>query len=125
MRARKRCIQEYAKVQNGMRVLDIGCGPGYVLDYLPRVSYYGFDVSPEYIGYASRKYGARGRFYCRPFDAPIARTLEPFDLILMTGLLHHLEDQEAIELLGLSRQVLTNVGRLVTLDPCYKAVNRG
>jgi SAM-dependent methyltransferase len=122
MRARQRCLQDYAKVRPGMRVLDIGCGPGYLIEYLPTVSYYGFDISAKYINYATRKYGDRGKFYCQRFDALIAKTLEPFDLILMTGLLHHLEDREAIDLLGLSKQVLGTTGHLVTLDPCY---NRG
>ena len=35
-RARKKCIEEYARVEPGMRVLDIGCGPGYVVQYLPK-----------------------------------------------------------------------------------------
>jgi SAM-dependent methyltransferase len=119
MRARKRCIQEYAQVRPGMRVLDIGCGPGYLIEYLPAVSYYGFDISAKYINYATRRYGDRGKFYCQRFDAAIAKTLGSFDLILMAGLLHHLEDQEAIDLLGLSKEVLSTTGHLVTLDPCY------
>jgi SAM-dependent methyltransferase len=58
MRARKRCIQEYANVRQG--VLDIGCGPGYLIEYLSKVPYYGFDISAEYINYATRKYGDSG-----------------------------------------------------------------
>ncbi|HYB76961.1 MAG TPA: class I SAM-dependent methyltransferase, partial [Candidatus Bathyarchaeia archaeon] len=42
-------IGEYVKPQPGNRILDIGCGPGHVLPYLPEVEYTGFDLSPQYI----------------------------------------------------------------------------
>jgi cyclopropane fatty-acyl-phospholipid synthase-like methyltransferase len=119
--ARKKCIEEYARVESGMRVLDIGCGPGYVVQYLPKVRYFGFDISEAYIDYAKQKYGTRGAFFAQRFDANMATKLGPFDLILMAGLLHHLNDAEAAELLDLSKQAISSTGRLITLDPCYHA----
>jgi SAM-dependent methyltransferase len=91
-----------------------------VLDYLPQVQYHGFDISPRYIVYARRKYGKVGRFYCQRFDAAATKELEPFDLVLMAGLLHHLNDQELLNLLALSKQALKSAGSLVTLDPYYE-----
>ena len=120
-RARRKCIDEYAHPQAGMRVLDIGCGPGYVLEYLPRVAYHGFDTSEDYIAYARRKYGERGKFYCQRFDAAMAKELGPFDLVLMAGLLHHLNDAEVVDVLDVSKQSLAKNGNLITLDGCYEA----
>jgi SAM-dependent methyltransferase len=45
-----------------MRVLDIGCGPGYMVEYLRGATYFGFDINSRYIAYA-KKYGGRGSFY--------------------------------------------------------------
>jgi len=119
--ARKKCIEEYARVEPGMRVLDIGCGPGYVVRYLPKVRYFGFDISAQYIKYAKQKYGTQGTFFAQRFDANMAAKLGPFDIILMAGLLHHLNDVEAVDLLDLSRRAISSTGRLITLDPCYYA----
>ena len=41
-----------------------------------------------------------------------------FDLILMLGLLHHLNDAGASRLLAQAQQLLDTTGRLVTLDAC-------
>ena len=34
MNARDRCMREHVDLRNGMRVLDVGCGPGYVVALL-------------------------------------------------------------------------------------------
>ena len=34
MKSRKICLGEYAEIQSGHRVLDVGCGPGYALELL-------------------------------------------------------------------------------------------
>jgi SAM-dependent methyltransferase len=42
-----------------------------------------------------------------------------FDIVLATGVLHHLDDEEARELFRTAREALRPGGRLVTLDGCY------
>ncbi len=120
-RARRLCVEQYAGPRPRLRILDIGCGPGYVVEYFPDPIYVGFDVESKYIEYAENQYGNRGDFYCRPLDADAVTTLEPFDLVLMTGVIHHLNNSEAADLLALSRRALKDRGaRLITLDPCYQ-----
>ena len=99
-------------------VLDVGCGPADVLDYLPALTYWGFDISTRYIELARRKYGAQGNFLCKLLEQSDLPTLPRFDIVIASGLLHHLEDVEARQLLSLAHQALKPGGRLVTIDPC-------
>ena len=39
-----------------VKVLDIGCGPAEVLNYIPNSVYYGYDIDPRSINYAKKKY---------------------------------------------------------------------
>lgn len=115
--ARRRIVRDFLRPSQGARILDVGCGPGAILDYLPEdVDYVGYDLNPKYIEEARRKYPGRGRFFCARVDeAPD----EPggFDLVLATAILHHLDDAEAGVLMAGARRHLRPGGSLVTLDP--------
>lgn len=113
-------LTEYVKPAPGDKVLDLGCGPADVLDYLPAVNYTGLDISPEYIHSARQRFGSRGRFLCGDVgQATIAGEQGSFDLVLATGVLHHLDDAQASQLFALARLALRPTGRLVTYDGCY------
>jgi SAM-dependent methyltransferase len=118
-RARKRCIDEFAFPVAGERVLDVGCGPGFVIDYLPKVDYVGFDIDRRYIDYAKRRYGDRGDFHCMELTADRAANLGTFDLVLLNGVLHHLDDATALDLLSILASCLKPSGRVMTLDGCF------
>jgi SAM-dependent methyltransferase len=113
-------LDEYVKPVERERVLDIGCGPADILSYLPHVDYTGLDISPEYIAAAKTKFGSQGRFLCGDIGTvTIEREHGTFNLVLATGVLHHLDDERAVKLFELARVALAPGGRLVTYDGCF------
>jgi cyclopropane fatty-acyl-phospholipid synthase-like methyltransferase len=116
----KTYLVEYVKPTPGDKILDIGCGPADVLNFLPAVNYTGLDISPEYISSAKKRFGSRGRFFCGDVGlAAIAGEQGTFNLVLAIGVVHHLDDAQAARLFDLARTALCPTGRLVTYDGCY------
>jgi SAM-dependent methyltransferase len=110
-------IVEHVRPTGGDRILDLGCGPGELLEHLPScVSYVGVDISAEYIVRARAR--ARRDSEFRVGDATaIDRDLRGFDLVLAFGVLHHLDDVQARQLFDGVAEALRPGGRTVTVDP--------
>jgi len=101
-----------------MKVLDIGCGPADILAYLPGVDYWGFDISPSYIARARSRFGSDGHFESRMVGESDLAVLPAFDVVLAIGVLHHLDDAVAGQVMQLAHRALVAGGRLLTIDPC-------
>jgi SAM-dependent methyltransferase len=112
-------IEEYARPKAGDKILDIGCGTADILEYLPDVDYLGLDVEQRYIDAAVKRYGNRGKFICRKISSDAIREPSSFDIVLAKGVLHHLNDEEAVQLFELARNTMKPEGRLITMDGCY------
>lgn len=117
--ARRRFVRGHVRVADGGRVLDVGCGPADLLPHLPDVTYVGFDANPAYIEAARARHGARGTFRCARVHEEALDAHAGYDVVLASGLLHHLDDEEGERLFVLARRALRPGGRLVTLDGCY------
>jgi SAM-dependent methyltransferase len=114
-RMREICLEMLAP-QAGERILDVGCGPAYYLGDLPKVEYYGFDTDQRYIEHARSRFGDRATFFAEEYTRAHAERLGKFDGILLMGLLHHLDDATAHELLAVAADSLKPGGRVVALD---------
>lgn len=103
-------------------LIDVGCGPGEVLSFLPveGFQYTGYDLSPQYIEQARQRFGYRAQFYCQIFDEKSVLEIgAQVDGVLAIGLLHHLEDEVVLQLLKQIQSTLKPHGKLFTVDCCY------
>lgn len=122
---RKWLARNFWRCSGGEKVIDMGCGTGWALDYLPdSVNYIGFDISEEYIHKAREKVNKKARFLvgtAHEFIDNIESPLNMADLILCNGLLHHLDDEEALKVLMIAKNIMSPTGRLVCLEPTFLA----
>lgn len=118
-RSRIECVAEYIRPKASDRVLDCGCGPADLLEYLPDVDYVGIDIDADYIAEARSRFGDRATFRLGSLGMETMTEEAHYDLVLAWGVLHHLADEQVREFMSLARRSLKPTGRLVTLDPCY------
>jgi SAM-dependent methyltransferase len=115
-RGRRSVVRDHVRPRPGARVLDLGCGPGELVEHLGDVRYVGVDVSDRYIARARQAFGDRAEF--RVGDATrLDEDLRDFDVVLAFGVLHHLDDQSALRLLSGAKAALGQGGRFVSVDP--------
>ncbi|MFL6246846.1 MAG: class I SAM-dependent methyltransferase [Thermoanaerobaculia bacterium] len=121
--ALERFVREFVRPADGARVLDVACGTGALLQYLPEsVQYVGYDLNPDYIDAARRRYGSRGRFVCaRVGEEPDEIATGTFDVVVAVAVLHHLSETDADHLLRMAARTLSSAGSCVTIDPTLHA----
>ena len=116
----RRFIHEMVRPISGERVLDIGCGVGASLRYMPdSVDYLGVDISEPYIARAKADSGLRGKFICADITTLDAGVLGMFDRAFCFGVLHHLSDIMVAQAVNFVRRVVKPGGVFVSIDPCY------
>ncbi len=117
--ARQEFVEHYVRPQHGTRVLDIGCGTGEIVTVLPEVSYVGYDLSSAYIEKARAIFGDRGTFCVGDVGEMSSALSGKFDIVLAMGLLHHLDDHQALQLFSTAYEVLASGGRIISIDPAF------
>ena len=106
-------IRRQLRVRQGLRTLDLGCGPGAFADLFAGDDYVGIDMNARYIDHARKT--RQGAFIvgdARNVELPDAR----FDQILIFGLLHHLPDDDVRAVLAECRRLLGKDGRILVIE---------
>lgn len=104
-------IQNTFAAELRQRVLDVGCGTGLHAPRFNSDCYHGVDLSDRYIHEARRKHPTHR------FDVCDARQLsfcdDFFHTVLISGLLHHLNDDDVLATLSEAQRVLAPSGSIV------------
>ena len=108
-------------IPNGGRVLDLGCGFG---DYAPFFSghghYVGIDHNAQYIETArALNGGGDATFIVADVVDPVVSDYGPYDLVMISGVLHHLPSDAILTLARNVRSLLTPAGKFVALEAVF------
>ncbi|MBF0417774.1 MAG: class I SAM-dependent methyltransferase [Magnetococcales bacterium] len=112
---------DWIRPRPGDRLLDLGCGVGSLLAYLPQVQFVGVDHNADYIERARQRFGKRGTFLTVDLNR---LQYDPgwiggFQIITLICVTHHLSDSEVLALFGTLGKFLAPEGRLCLVDPCF------
>lgn len=107
-------VLRHNELRGARRVLDVGCGPGTNTAHFQNSEYVGIDINPRYVTWARRRYGrefvvADIRTYAFPDD-------RKFDLALVNSFLHHVDAEEARQILGAVMRTVAPGGTIHILD---------
>ncbi len=119
--AHRRFVDEYVRPFSGACVFDIGCGPGTLCRFLPEdVRYVGYDFNRRYIAMAQENIGHRGEFFCQHIsEGNPHRLAGEFDIVIAAHVLHHLNNNEARDLINSAYLHLKPGGIFVSIDATY------
>jgi 2-polyprenyl-3-methyl-5-hydroxy-6-metoxy-1,4-benzoquinol methylase len=116
-------VTDYIRPFDGFKILDIGCGTGEYIHHIEQhcknFEYYGFDGEGVYIDYAKKLFKGQSNihFYHKILTEESIKEFNNFDIVIATGVMHHLYYPDIVSLLKLSKLALKPGGRLVTYDP--------
>ena len=114
-------VTEFLSVPDGARVLDLGCGYGDIARFfVNRCSYLGIDSNESYVKEAQRRNShTNAEFLLADLSDEVVKRRGPFDLVILSGVLHHLTSEQVIALASASEELLSPTGRFVAIEPVF------
>jgi 2-polyprenyl-3-methyl-5-hydroxy-6-metoxy-1,4-benzoquinol methylase len=112
-----RYLERRVPLEGGMRVLDVGCGTGAILEHLAKhCDAYGQDFSPKAVDFC-RQRGLKN-LYAGPLSTYEPES--PFDLITMLDVVEHVDDD--LGFLKDARRLLRPEGSVLITVPAYPSL---
>lgn len=80
-------VEDYINIQQGLNILDYGCGLGYLFEYLKKryadLDYHGYDFVDEFIKHCNEKYSSTNARFS--VINPTEKIKEEFDVVFASG----------------------------------------
>lgn len=115
-------VDQYLHVQPNSSILDLGCGVGDFCKYfVPESRYLGIDSNRRYIETAQRNCNdSNATFLCGDISTIDLNEYGPFDLVMMSGVMHHLDSSSVIDSLKPIAELLSESGRFFAIEPVFE-----
>jgi hypothetical protein len=120
-KAAQKIVETYIGDSTGLAVVDIGSGDSSFLRFINPISYTAIEPNSSYLDSATRTFGDRLTPLNMGVGDPRLNSLDlRADLVLILGVLHHLDDNLASTCLDLARRFLKNEsGKVVILEAVF------
>ena len=121
-------IRQIPNNKNSIRILDIGCATGRLLDKLAKRGYTnlsGIDLAPRIIEIAREKlskHNIKVELSVADTEDKLPWSDNTFNVVMLTGVIHHF--YRLYDALKESYRVLDNQGILIISDPYFPAIVR-
>lgn len=112
----------------GMKVIDVGCGPGYYSLEIARNGYHvkGIDIADKAINTARETLASSPQdpnFGSLSYEVgSIEQVSGTYDVVLFTGVIHHFDNPD--ELIEKAMKLLAPGGLLICFEPCHERWRR-
>lgn len=121
--ATERCYtfiyDEFLQIRPGHKVLDLGCGPAKARPWLPEdISYTGIDFNERHLETARKLY-PNDIFLSGDLGTLDMEEKGQYDVVMMMGVLHHLDDYQASSVLTHIPEFLKPTGCFFAMDPVF------
>lgn len=114
-------VTDFLTIPTHGKVLDLGCGYGSISQYFhPDTDYLGIDLNESYIAEARRQFKRENSdFIVGDISDPEVLNRGPFDLVFVTGVLHHLSSNQVSNICKASSKLVSKDGRFVAIEPVF------
>lgn len=109
----KKIIHREVPQKAGIKVLDMGCGTGILSPLFSESHYIGIDIDKKLIDFAQKKYPYAFKVMS---GEKILFPKNSFDLIIVIGVIHHLNDKATNKTLAEMKKVLKKDGRVLLVE---------
>ena len=110
-----------AQYRGEQRILEVGCATGNLARAfagMAQLEYTGVDIDEDALAVARERFAALKNFrFTRRSLPELAAAGEKFDLIILSNVLHHLDDAATRDMLSQTRAVAAGGASIVILEP--------
>ena len=110
-------IHEELQPVQGLRILDVPCGTGILMNCCKPSIYVGADIDVYRVMDAGRRHGHED--FIVSDASNLAFKDKRFDRILASGLFHHVNDSTSLKILSEFKRVLAVNGKLIVLEAIW------